>query len=150
MHQEHERNLLAFSLEIGRQRENILVNLIVHADYHIDIRLILKSLSCCSSGFHPHECRRIRHVQSDIFLVNLGFDFSVLLHNECIIIAAYHQDSLDSELDKRTEMCVPEIFRSWHHLHNHWFSSPNIRKKSLIMILRLGLFPLNLWKNIYL
>ena len=111
MHQKHERDVLAGFLDFGSKGEDVLVDIIVHADDDVDIRFALQHKSCSGCGLGPDECRRVGHVQSDIFLVNLRFNLSVLLHDECVIIAAYHQYSLDPEFNKRIVVRALEIFR---------------------------------------
>ena len=119
MHQQDERNLFAFGLEFRCEREDILVNFIVHADNHVNASVILQSLPCYRSRLYPYECRRIRHVQTDIFLIYLRFYMPVFFHDESVIIAANHQYPVDSEPYQGVEVCISEIFRFRCVVHNH-------------------------------
>lgn len=110
MHEQHERYSFACCFEFCSQREDVLIDFIEHADYHVDIGFGLEGLSGGSCGVYPYEGGRVRHVQADVFFIDLRFDFAVFFHDESVIVAAYHEYSLDPELDKRIEICILEIF----------------------------------------
>ena len=100
VHEKDKRYVPAAFLQLGGERKYVLVNVIVHADNHVNVRLLRKNFPGIVGRFRPFECRRIGHVKAHVLLVYLGLDLSVLFHDEGVIIAAYHQYPPDSELDK--------------------------------------------------
>ena len=99
MHQQHEGQVLSGGLDIPGEVKNTAVLLVEHADDHVEL-MILYQFAGFGGRIGPGELRRTGQVQVNVFLADLRFDPSVFFHDESIVIAAYHQDPADAELDQ--------------------------------------------------
>ncbi len=113
MRQKHKRSPVAFRLEVRSQGENVLVTRIVHADNHVYVIMLAYRGTGFGRCLHPHELRRAAEIQVDIFMIYLCLNLPVLLKDECIVIAAYHQDFPYTELNQGAVVSPFQFFE--HH-----------------------------------
>ena len=133
MGQQDERDVLALRVvgcsrfQLFREIEYFPVLVIVHADDHVYVVMVgVQDLFRFGRRGHPHELRRIAQVKFYVFLVYLRLYLPVFFEDECIIIAAYHQDFPHSVAHEGTIVGHDKFFKAYRfycvHIWKCWNS----------------------------
>ena len=86
---------MAFLDDLGK-REYVQLPDVVHRQDEVERVVAAEQLQRFACGAHARERRRVRHVQVEVFLVDLRFDVSVLLEDIPVVAAADQQDFVDA------------------------------------------------------
>ena len=135
--EQRDRDLgVAFLDDLGK-REYVQLPDVVHRQDEVERVVAAEQLQRFACGAHARERRRVRHVQVEVFLVDLRFDVSVLLEDIPVVAAADQQDLVDSVFHEPVLGLVPvrQVFfeilvhRDFVYFNKNRKKSPTGKKK---------------------
>ena len=135
--EQRDRDLgVAFLDDLGK-REYVQLPDVVHRQDEVERVVAAEQLQRFACGAHARERRRVRHVQVEVFLVDLRFDVSVLLEDIPVVAAADQQDLMDSVFHEPVLGLVPvrQVFfeilvhRDFVYFNKNRKKSPTGKKK---------------------